>query len=1542
MEDNGTLASTTVNINTATLNLTNNVLSNNSSRIASTAAVNMNGGTLVYTGANYTTSTETLGSSGAGLTAATGFNTLTATAAAAATNTTTALTLGTLTRTTGATVNFTGSTLGSTLPGTSQIFLSNVNGASTTATLTGGALGSWLTGGILGGSYTTGDNWATYGGSQQLSVTTTFNSNTVTLVTGTTAQLVVGQTVSGGGIPAGSYITGITNANTITISQLASSTGTANTTFNNPGVTALNSLAYTVVNTTGTLGAATTSTGNYSVQLNSATSTVLASGGNTVNSLQIAPTGTTGSILDLNAGLLTVTSGGIMRTSTQAVVSSIINGQITSGTSELTVSTNIANALTISAVIQGTGMNLVKSGTSSTGALILTGNNTYTGATYVDSGVLTLSTASANGFTTGTPVGAIPGNLTINSGASVTETLAGEIAQTSAVTINGSGVLTLTGANTLASLTLNASLGGTAQTGNVVIGTTSLTLTAASAITATNNNFGFTPTISGTALLLQSSTSTGPSINVSGLSTDSLIISAPITSVQNTPVATLTNTSLLITGGGSVVLSGASTYTGGTTLDTNTSIIFGVATTGTVTNGPVGTGTLTLNNNSTILSDGTARTIANATSVQGNFTFGGTVAGNNVTLSGNMALAAGAHTVTVTSPQVTDTITGSISGGTNFTKAGAGVLVFAPVGSNSYGGSTTVAGGVLQLGTATGVPSASSVIINAGAAFDINAKAGSVGSLAGDTSTTGGMVTNSAGAATLTIGNDNTNTTFAGVITAATPANLALTKAGTGNQTLSGINTYTGATTVNGGTLTLQNNSASSASATLADTAITVASTGTFAISSLGASATVNAGNTVTAAAGATLTLTSGNFTMADGALSTFNLIQGSSVTNGLTTSGTAQLTFDIGSTNGTNDLLAITRAANIGAGTKIAINVVGTSLTIGNAYTLITASSGLGSANFGLAASGLNISAGGYTYAGSLATSTSTAEILTIGAQTSTLAAAYWDGAQNSTWNTFSNGATNWSSTSGSIAEAGLLPAFNTNVFFTVANPPGAGNLTTTLGTDFAINSLNFSGTGTSATSPVSISGNNLTINATNAGGNTTGNGISIAAGNGNVSIASNVVLGNSQTWTNNSSNTLTVSNTGSTITGSNTNLTVAGSGNTTIGDAIQTGSGSVTNSGSGTLSLSGTNTYTGGTNINGGVVQVNSAGALGTSGTISFGGGTLQFTSNNNTDYSSRISTAASQAVSVDTNGQNVTFASNLTSTGGSLAKAGAGTLTVTGTDSYTGTTTVSGGTLQVGNGSSGGLTGTSAVTVAGGSTLGSAVLSGGTGSISGGIINGSTTIGSDSTHVGVVAPGVGTSANQALSFTNNLTITAGSQIDLRITQATGTLSPTFDSAGYNALHNALITETYDSTTNNVLMLLGTAPGGTNTLLADSSALNSQQSLTNHDLVNVGGTLTVSAGGSTPAFQLVDNGYSTGGTIAVGDMFKLIDWGNLSVGGTTTLTATDFNLPSIGANFAFDTSAFQTYGIIVVVPEPSRMLLLMFGLLGLFYNRRRRYSRL
>ena len=54
---------------------------------------------------------------------------------------------------------------------------------------------------------------------------------------------------------------------------------------------------------------------------------------------------------------------------------------------------------------------------------------------------------------------------------------------------------------------------------------------------------------------------------------------------------------------------------------------------------------------------------------------------------------------------------------------------------------------------------------------------------------------------TLTTGGDNTDTTFSGAITDA----ISVVKEGTGTQILSGTNTYTGTTTVNVGTLELQN-----------------------------------------------------------------------------------------------------------------------------------------------------------------------------------------------------------------------------------------------------------------------------------------------------------------------------------------------------------------------------------------------------------------------------------------------------------------------------------------------------------------------------------------------------------------------------------------------------------------------------------------------------------------------------------------------------------------------------------------------------------------
>ncbi len=121
-----------------------------------------------------------------------------------------------------------------------------------------------------------------------------------------------------------------------------------------------------------------------------------------------------------------------------------------------------------------------------------------------------------------------------------------------------------------------------------------------------------------------------------------------------------------------------------------------------------------------------------------------------------------------------------------------------------------------------------------------------------------------------------------------------------------------------------------------------------------------------------------------------------------------------------------------------------------------------------------------------------------------------------------------------------------------------------------------------------------------------------------------------------------------------------------------------SIVKTGSGTQVLSGNNGYTGGTTINGGVLEAGSINALSSSGGISFGGGTLRYSSANATDYSPRFSTAAGQQYAIDTNGRGVSYSSALTSVGGSLTKSGSGTLTLNTAATYSGATLVQGGTL------------------------------------------------------------------------------------------------------------------------------------------------------------------------------------------------------------------------------------------------------------------------
>jgi len=82
-----------------------------------------------------------------------------------------------------------------------------------------------------------------------------------------------------------------------------------------------------------------------------------------------------------------------------------------------------------------------------------------------------------------------------------------------------------------------------------------------------------------------------------------------------------------------------------------------------------------------------------------------------------------------------------------------------------------------------------------------------------------------------------------------------------------------------------------------------------------------------------------------------------------------------------------------------------------------------------------------------------------------------------------------------------------------------------------------------------------------------------------------------------------------------------------------------------------------------------------------ITFSGGVLQYSSSNTNDYSTRFSTSSNQSYSVDTNGQAITWAGVLTSSGGTLTKSGLGTLTLTNSlNTYSGGTTINGGILAI----------------------------------------------------------------------------------------------------------------------------------------------------------------------------------------------------------------------------------------------------------------------
>jgi fibronectin-binding autotransporter adhesin len=171
----------------------------------------------------------------------------------------------------------------------------------------------------------------------------------------------------------------------------------------------------------------------------------------------------------------------------------------------------------------------------------------------------------------------------------------------------------------------------------------------------------------------------------------------------------------------------------------------------------------------------------------------------NNTTNGHITLGANGGVIAATSGTnltINENITGagSVTFGTTAVIDGApklGTVILAS-SANDYTGGTIVNAGTVQLNNAVALGSSTGQLtVNTGGTLNLNNNSVTVGNLTG----TEGVIS---GGGTLTIGNGNL---AGGIYQGSIVGGSALTKTGVGIITLSGVNSYTGVTTISGGTL---------------------------------------------------------------------------------------------------------------------------------------------------------------------------------------------------------------------------------------------------------------------------------------------------------------------------------------------------------------------------------------------------------------------------------------------------------------------------------------------------------------------------------------------------------------------------------------------------------------------------------------------------------------------------------------------------------------------------------------------------------------------
>lgn len=623
----------------------------------------------------------------------------------------------------------------------------------------------------------------------------------------------------------------------------------------------------------------------------------------------------------------------------------------------------------------------------------------------------------------------------------------------------------------------------------------------------------------------------------------------------------------------------------------------------------------------------------------------GSISGNS-----SSAINLSSYSLTTTSASST-TFAGAISGNGGLTKAGAGTLALS--GSNSYNGSTAITAGTLSLGS---------------------------GGAAGGLSS--GNISISSGAALVT--NRSNDLTLANAITGAGD----ILQSGSGNTTLSGVNTNTGAVRATAGQLNLSGANALSSSIS-------------------------------------TLEVNNATLGLADGTART------SSLTTASLSANSATFVFDISTSAA--DMLLIGGSATLAGSNTVNLNFLNT-ISAGQSWVLLNATGGGLGGNWTL---GTTSGSGQSGFTFSLFAENNT---LTLTAATSS-STFYWKGGLDTVWGTTSGSDSNWASDVSGTPLRSSPPSSGSDVVFAAT---GAGNLTTTLGADRTINTLtisqgevqingantltmqstaatgilvnaasgtvtigaNLAGTSTGLTkegaSLLVLTGNNIYGGGTTLTGGTLRVGSDAALGNSTaaVTLSGGAVLQAASDLTLSSSRPLVMSGNGSLDSQSYT-VTINGT---------MSGAGTLQKMGTGSLVLNSANTISGTVSPAAGTLVLANQNAL-SSASLAMAGGAVSFSSSvvanafalgglsaasTGAGYDIQLQNTAGQAIALTagSNNASTTYAASL-SGNGSLTKAGSGAFTLSGNNTYTGITTINSGTLAV----SGSLSATPAITINGG---------------------------------------------------------------------------------------------------------------------------------------------------------------------------------------------------------------------------------------------------